>query len=152
MTVPYEIHEPQTEHFPRLHEFGLVRLGDRMVLVNRTRDGCTEVFENLVFHHAFGEPSLEMRAFSQEGLLALLNAAGFTEVRIYGDDYLPFGVAHAETWSLPVAARKGPYSLSRDATREFVTEVRDLRQKQDAETSRLIRSKWFRAGRKLGLF
>jgi len=152
MTVPYEIHEPQTEHFPDLHEFGLVRIGNKMVLVNRTRDGRTETFENLVFHHAFGEPSLEMRAFSQEGLLALLKAASFTEVRIYGEDYLPFGIAHAETWSLPIAARKRPYSLSRDVTREIVSEWRDLRQQHDAETNRLNRSKWFRAGRKLGLF
>ena len=120
--------------------------------MNRTRDGLTEVFENLVFHHAFGEPSLEMRAFSQEGLQALLAAAGFTEIRIYGEDYLPFGIANAETWSLPIAARKNPYSLRRGATREIVKQWSDLRQKQDAETNRLNRSKWFRAGRKLGLF
>jgi hypothetical protein len=93
-----------------------------------------------------------MRAFSQEGLQALLAAAGFTEIRTCGEDYPPFGIAHAETWSLPIAARKSPYSLSRDATREILSEWRDLRQKQDAETNRLNRSKWFRAGRKLGLF
>jgi hypothetical protein len=93
-----------------------------------------------------------MRAFSQEGLQALMAAAGFTEIRIYGEDYMPFGIAHAEAWSLPIAARKSPHSLSREATREIVTEWRDLREKQASETDRLNRSKWFRAGRKLGLF
>ena len=38
------------EHYPALHEFGLVRVGERMLLVNRTRAGETQVFDDLVFH------------------------------------------------------------------------------------------------------
>jgi len=152
MTVPYQIDAPQAEHFADLHEFGLLRLGDRMVLVNRACDGRTEVFENLVFHLAFGEPSLEMREFSEEGLRALLAGAGFVEIRVYGEDYSPFGVVHDESWSLPVAARKAPFSLGREATREIVEQWRDVRRKHDSEMLRFNRSPWFRAGRKLGLF
>jgi SAM-dependent methyltransferase len=152
MTVPYEVDAPQTEHFPKLHEFGIVRVGDETVLVNRARDGRTELFGNLVFHRAFGEPALEMRVFSEDGLKALLASTGFTEIRIHSEDYLPFGIAHAEAWSLPVTARKEPFSLRLDSTREIVEQWRDVRQKLDAEMSNLNRSRWFRAGRKLGLF
>ena len=152
MTVPYQIDAPQSEHFPELHEFGLVNIGGQMVLVNRTQDGRREVFENLVFHSAFGGSALEMREFSEDGLRSLLAGAGFSEIRLHGEDYLPFGIAHAESWSLPVAARKGPFSLSLESAREIVEQWRDVRRKLDSEMERFNQSPWFRAGRKLRLF
>ena len=111
MTVPYQIDASHIEHFPGLHEYGLVRIGDGMMLINRGRDGRVEVFDDLIFHRAFGAQALEMREFSEDGLRALLTGAGFNEIRVYGEDYPPFGIAHAESWSLPVAARKNPGSL-----------------------------------------
>jgi SAM-dependent methyltransferase len=151
MTVPYQIDAPQNEHFPEMHECGLVKIGKGTVLVNRTADGRTQVFDNLVFHRGVGEPALEMREFSEEGLRSLLAQAGFCEVRLYGEDYLPFGIAHAETWSLPIAARKAPFRFTREAAGEIVEQWRETRQRADAEMRRLNQSLWLRVGRKLGL-
>src|SRR3974377_1584021 len=38
-TVPYTLEERTLEHFPALHDYGIARLSDRQVLVNRTADG-----------------------------------------------------------------------------------------------------------------
>ena len=149
-TVPYELDSP-LEHYPELHEYGLADVGGRMVLVNRTRDGRLQTFENPVFHWSGADPALEMRAFSEAQLRDLLSAAGFAETRIYSENYPPFGIVHGETWSLPIAARKGPFAFSRDAARDIVEQSRDLRRGIDTEMRRLARRWWFRAGRKLGL-
>ena len=51
---------------------------------------------------------------------------------------------------LPVAARKGPFALSFDSTRDVLLEWRDLKLKFNGEMEHLGRSLWFRVGRKLG--
>ena len=43
-TAPYSVEGTMAEHFPELHEFGLTRVGDTVVLVNRTREGRMQVF------------------------------------------------------------------------------------------------------------
>ena len=150
LTVPYSLESATAEYFPGLHEHGLARVGDRVVLVNRTREGRLETFENLVFHYGWGEPSLELREFSETALKALLAAAGFQEIRIHSDDHPPFGVVHSEAWSLPIAARRGEFAFSREVARDVLREWRDLTLKFHAEMKRLDRSLWFRIGRKLG--
>jgi len=152
LTVPYSLEAATAEHFPELHEFALARVGDRMVLVNQTRDGRTQIFQNLVFHVSFGSPVLEMREFSESDLRRILFAAGFSEARIYHEEYAPYGILHSEACSLPIAARKGAFTLGPDAVRDVVEQWRDVRQTQDSEMRRLGKSLWFRAGRKLGLF
>jgi hypothetical protein len=127
-----------------------VELGGRIALVNRTRTGELQVFENIVFHGGKGS-TLEMREFTESALKALLAGAGFSEVRIYAEDYRPFGIVRSEAWSLPIAARKGTFAFSAAATRDVVEEWRELRLKFDAEMKRLDRNLWFRVGRKLGL-
>jgi SAM-dependent methyltransferase len=149
LTVPYSIEPAMTEHFPDLHEFGLVELGGRLALVNRTKSGEVQVFENVVFHGGKGS-TLEMREFTESSLRALLAGAGFSEVRIYAEDYRPFGIVQQEAWSLPIAARKGAFAFSAAATRDVVEEWRELRLKFDAEMKRLDCNFWFRLGRKLG--
>jgi len=149
-TVPYSLDPATREHFPDLEAHGLAQVDGRTVLVNRTAHGEIQVFEDLAFHVGFGGPSLELREFSESALRAELAAAGFAEVRIYGADYAPFGIVHGETWSLPIAARKGRYGLSREAAADIVEEWRALREKFDADMLRLGRSWWFRAGRKMG--
>src|SRR5262249_26461094 len=47
------------EHFPDLHEYRIVPLGETNVLVNRRRDGTIEVREGLIFHGGTGV-TLEM--------------------------------------------------------------------------------------------
>ncbi len=150
-TVPYSLQLSMAEHFPELHEFGLARLGARVHLINRTREGAVQVFDNLVFHRDGSGSALEMREFSESSLKQLLAAAGFESVHIYSEDYPPFGIVHSESCSLPIAARKAPFAFSVEAAREVVEQYRDLKQKHDGEMKRLCGKFWFRLGHKLGL-
>ena len=108
LTVPYSLEPRTTEHYPDLHEYALAAPGGRTVLVNRRRDGSIEVFENLCFHGGDGS-TLEMRVFTEASLKAVLAGAGFDEVHIASENSAEFGVDHAETWSLPMVARKGRF-------------------------------------------
>ncbi|HYL34314.1 MAG TPA: methyltransferase domain-containing protein [Bryobacteraceae bacterium] len=140
-TVPYSLEPAPAEHFPELHEFGLAQLGDKTVLVNRTREGKVQVFENIVFHGGRGA-TVEMREFTEQSLKAALTGAGFRDIRIYSENYGPFGIVRSESWSLPIAGRKGPGGLSPDATRDVLEQWWRLK--------RLEQVFWFRLGRKLG--
>jgi len=108
LTVPYGHQEKTVEHFPELYEYGLVSLGGRPVLVNRRRDGTTEVFENLCFHGGDGS-TVELRIFADHVLKKMLIGAGFSEVHFATENVPEFGVNHTETWGLPIVARKGRY-------------------------------------------
>jgi hypothetical protein len=152
LTVPYSLDAATREHYPDLHEYGMARVGDRVVLVNRQHDGRIEVFEDLVFHFGWGQPSLELREFSESGLRGALAGTGFCEVRIYSEDYPPFGIVHGESWSLPIAARKAPFAMGIDAARDIVREWRDLKLKFNAEMDKLGESIWFKIGRRFGMF
>jgi SAM-dependent methyltransferase len=110
MTTPYSIGGKTAEHFPDLHEFTLASLGGRPVLVNRRRDGATEVFQDLVFHGGHGS-TLEMRFFTDQSLRDALMGAGFASVHFSGDSQPEFGVDHAEPFSLPIVARKGQFRV-----------------------------------------
>ena len=133
LTVPYRLGAGVDEHFPDLHEYALASPGGRTVLVNRRRDGSVEVFENLCFHGGDGS-TLEMRVFSEPALKQLLLDAGFSDVRVASENVPEFGVEHAETWSLPILARKGRVSRPmadiaiayRDATRRAALLEREL--------------------------
>lgn len=149
-TVPYSLDAATAEHFPALHEHGLAQVGDQTVLVNRTAAGELQVFENLAFHISFGGQALEMREYSEAALKAALAVAGFTVVRVCSENHAPYGVLHSEACSLPIAARKGRFGLSRASTSDIVEEWRGLKQKFDADMRRLGKSWWFRIGRKLG--
>jgi SAM-dependent methyltransferase len=109
LTVPYSLEARTQEHFPDLHQYALASPGGRTVLVNRRRDGLIEVFENLCFHGGDGS-TLEMRVFTEASLRAMLTGAGFREVHIASENVPEFGVDHAESWSLPIVARKGKFA------------------------------------------
>ena len=124
LTVPYGIDKQTKEHFPELHEYALASPGGKTVLVNRRRDGTTEVFENLCFHGGDGS-TLELRIFTQDALKSILLGAGFDEVRFASENIPEFGVEHAETWSLPIVARKGKLQPSiTEITRAYVESTR----------------------------
>ncbi len=108
MTTPYTLDGLTAEHFPSLHEYSLAAPGGKTVLVNRRRDGAIEVFENLVFHGGHGS-TLEVRLFTEPSLRMTLAEAGFREVHFAAENWPEFGVEHSETWSLPIAARKGHF-------------------------------------------
>lgn len=133
LTTPYNIGGKTAEHFSELHEYTLAAPGGRTILVNRRRDGSVEVFEDLVFHGGHGS-TLEMRAFTEPCLREVLTGAGFDEVSFAAENFPEFGIEHAESWSLPVAARKGrfrapPGELAlqyREAMRLAARKIRDL--------------------------
>jgi SAM-dependent methyltransferase len=124
MTTPYSIGGETTEHFRDLHEFTLAALGGRPVLVNRRRDGSTEVFEDLVFHGGPGS-TLEMRFFTDQSLRAALLEAGFTSVHFAVENHSEFGIGHAEPFSLPIVARKGQFRVPvAELAREYLEALR----------------------------
>jgi SAM-dependent methyltransferase len=147
LTAPYSIGGDTKEHFTGLGEFGLAHVGDRVLLVNRTTGGEIEVHENLVFHFGASGPALEMREFSESGLRNELTSGGFGEVRIYSENFRAFGIVSSESWSLPIAARKGAFRFSLDATRDVI-EQWAVCQKNCREWAGSL---WVRLGSKLGL-
>jgi len=108
LTTPYTIDGRTKEHFPDLHEYALASPGGNPVLVNRRKDGTLETFDHLMFHGGPGS-TLEIRVFSEASLRELLTGAGFPEIHIATENSPAFGIQHGETWSLPIAARKGKF-------------------------------------------
>ena len=107
---PWELKGDTAEHFPRLHDWQLVKLRSGYVLVNRTIDGQLETFAELNFHDGPGS-ILEMRVFSKSGLLANCAAAGFAEAT-FAADYAPFGIVW-DAWSRGLVLRSGVRPLDR---------------------------------------
>ncbi len=136
MTTPYTLGGKTREHFPDLHEFTLASPGGKTVLINRRRDGTLETFENLVFHGGPGS-TVEIRVFTEESLRENVLAAGFSSVRIASGDIPEFGIEHAETWSLPMAARKQPFHPpAAELSREYLA-ARRLAKNLEADLARL---------------
>lgn len=75
------------------------------MLLNRTANGRLETFENLHFHGGAGS-TLEMRVFSDKGLVANCQAAGFTEIRI-AEDCAEWGIEW-EPWARGLVLRAPP--------------------------------------------
>lgn len=147
LTTPYSLEAATAEHYPDLHRFGFAEVDGKLVLVNRTQSGELQVFDNPVFHVGCSGQALEVREFSEGALKAVLAGAGFASVRVYSQNYAAFGIERSESWSLPMAARKGNFVLGKDATREVMEHWREL----NRSVERLNRKLWFRAGYKLGL-
>jgi SAM-dependent methyltransferase len=133
MTTPYNLDGRMIEHFPELHVYTLASLDGRPVLINRRADGRIETFENLTFHGGHGS-TLETRVFTEPSLRAILCNAGFAETHFAADAIPEFGIDHAESWSLPIAARKGKFHPPaaelaleyREACRLAARKIRDL--------------------------
>jgi SAM-dependent methyltransferase len=142
LTVPYSLELSMSEHFPDLHQYGLTQLGKHVVLVNRTRNGDLQAFEDVVFHGGCSGKVLELRVFNQAEIMRMLTDAGFRDARVHSENHLESGIMHSEPCSLPIVARKGEFALGRESTRELVEAWRDQR---PPETF------WQRAARKLGL-
>jgi SAM-dependent methyltransferase len=132
ITTPYSIGGKTAEHFPDLHEFTLASLAGRPVLVNRSRDGATKIFDDLVFHGGHGS-TLEMRFFTDQSLRDALLAAGFASVHFCADNQPEFGVDHMEPFSLPIVARKGQFrapgpELAKEYLEAFRLAARNIRE------------------------
>lgn len=106
LTVPYALEFDHTqEHFPELCDWSLVDIGDgKFELHDRRPDGRVERYADLIFHGGPGT-TLEFRLFSRASLIAHLETAGFTDVRIASEPMLEWGIHWPCDWSLPVIAR-----------------------------------------------
>ena len=102
-TVPFTLADATVEHFPELHAWTLERDGARYRVVNTTRDGRIQTFDEVIFHGGPGT-TLEMRVFSRDALLRSFADAGFARVRIADEAFDPFGIAWPEPWSVPMVA------------------------------------------------
>lgn len=104
LTVPYTKEGETIEHFPELYEFQIIKKDNKIILKNTTRDGRIQIFQNLIFHGGDGE-TIEMRRFSEKGLLYEIEQAGFKEIKIHKENYPAFGIFWKNDWSLPITAR-----------------------------------------------
>jgi SAM-dependent methyltransferase len=104
LSVPMEPDGSTVEHFPDLHQYDLAQLGEDSVLVNRTRTGAIQVFEDLVFHDGAGA-TLEMRRFSAPDVLDGLRRAGFEGVEPFDTAVPEHGIVWNDRASWPVVAR-----------------------------------------------
>jgi SAM-dependent methyltransferase len=124
-SVPFSLDADTVEHFPDLNDYHLVKVGGRMRLDNRTADGRMQTFDNLVYHRdsvsiswlrlllratqarAFRpDPgdALEMRLFSRAALLREVANAGFVRSRVADEDWIDYGIAWREPYSVPIVA------------------------------------------------
>lgn len=88
------------EHFPHLCHWTLTQIEEEYFLVNKTREGKLELFDNLIFHGGAGH-TLEMRLFSQPDLNRHLQLAGL-EAQWATEPYMKYGIAFAKPWSIPL--------------------------------------------------
>lgn len=105
LTAPYAKTGGVVEHFPELHDYRIEKRGGKRILVNRTLEGKIQEFDDLVFHGGEGE-TLEMRIFSESGLLGELVRAGFSDIHIHEEPCPAFGIIWPQRWSLPISARR----------------------------------------------
>ncbi len=103
-TVPYTKEGSETkEHFPVLDDFKIAERNGCYQLVNTTRRGDVEVFEDLVFHGGPGQ-TLEMRIFSEASVLRELEDAGFSRIEVLSQPVWEHGIYWPLAWSLPIVA------------------------------------------------
>jgi hypothetical protein len=131
LSVPFSLLDSTIERFPGLHEFAVVPLGNKPVLINRTRDGALEIRDDLVFHGGEGA-TLEMRVFSHRDLEKMLAAAGFKTLRFLTETIPEFGIFFEGGCSLPVVARKAEFVFDRGAIGQLAKEY-NARNKDLAE-------------------
>jgi SAM-dependent methyltransferase len=96
LSVPMKSDGATDEHFPDLHHYDIATLDGDPLLVNRTKAGAIQVFEDLVFHGGAGA-TLEMRVFSEPDVLDGLRRVGFDRVERF-DTALP---EHGIVWNMP---------------------------------------------------
>ena len=106
-SVPYNLEEKTTEHFPDLCTFEIVfDEGEQPKLRNETVDGEVQWFEDLIFHGAPEGAALEMRVFCERDVFKHLELAGFANIEKANWESSEFGVRWIDNWSLPLVARK----------------------------------------------
>ena len=143
MTVPYSTEATTREHFPEMRDYKVVSVGGHLALLNRTRGGEWQIFDNVVFHGGDGS-TVEVRLLSETNLRDGLRAAGFQRIQFLPEDYAPFGIVHEGSWGVPVVAGQDAFRLRRESLAEIMAQhiletaqTKDELQRQQVERVRL---------------
>lgn len=102
-SVPWSEGIETKEHFPDLHNYQLVKVGDEVILRNMTKSGEMQEYRELVFHGGPGE-TLEMRRFGKEGLIRDLKRAGFVKIGFQRDPVFEHGIYWGKAGGHPLIA------------------------------------------------
>lgn len=78
-TVPFIYSDETKEHYPNLYDYKIIMKDNKYIMYNTTKDGKSEIFDNLIFHGGPGS-TLEMRLFCQKDLINRFNKAGFKKI------------------------------------------------------------------------
>lgn len=105
LTVPFTLFEDSIEHFPDLYDYKITKIDNEYILENKTRNGETQTFKDLIFHGGAGE-TLEIRVFSEKALRKHLEDAGFVDICFHREPVLEFGITIQNPCSVPITAKK----------------------------------------------
>jgi hypothetical protein len=89
-SVPYTNAPSTTEHFPGLHKYVVQKFEDKWIVLNRTKTGTWEVYEDVLFHGGPGT-TLEMRVYAEGDLMHHLRGAQFSIEKVYSEPVLDIG-------------------------------------------------------------
>jgi SAM-dependent methyltransferase len=103
LSVPFTDKSETVEHFPALYQFEITGKGKDRRLVNLTRKGERQVFDNLMFHEGKGA-TLEMRIFSKGALLQIVRESGFNQIQVHHESIPQWGIVHPHRYSVPITA------------------------------------------------
>ena len=102
-TVPYSPGEGIVEHFPDLFSYEIAGTGEETYLVNTNRAGEQTIYRDVHFHGGHGV-TLEMRLFSLGGIMRLLRASGFRDIKVHTAHLPQWGIVNHDLTSHPITA------------------------------------------------
>lgn len=105
-SVPF-VYGDHQEYYPNLYDYKIVNHDDENLLVNTTKNGEYEVFNNLKFSGG-DDIKLEMRMFTKSSLIQYLSDADFIDIEFHepDEDMNKFGIFWDNICSLIITARK----------------------------------------------
>jgi SAM-dependent methyltransferase len=166
LTIYCNPQDKMREHFPNLRDWRIVRMPGGFVVLNRLESGQYEVHDNLIFHgdlasDSGGGATLELREYGVGALRAQLLEAGFPELVFQDQDIPAYGVIFDHDVSLPLLARKAPFTLDAAARAGWadgwlalqaqLAGERERRAHLEEQIRLATGSRWLRLGRRLGL-
>lgn len=105
-SVPYSDLPNTVEYYPDLHNYHVIDFEGRKLLINQTKGGKVELFDGLFWHGGEGS-TLELRVFSKDDVIYLLEKSGFENITIYDEDVEEFGIyKRKQTHSFIITAEK----------------------------------------------
>jgi GT2 family glycosyltransferase/SAM-dependent methyltransferase len=104
LSVPFTHGEPE-EYYPELHDYSIEDIDGKHRLVNTTKQGVRQVFEEPVFHGG-GGLTLAMRMFTEKSLIGEMEKAGFSETAAIKKNCLPYGIYWQYNWGYSFMGKK----------------------------------------------